>query len=154
MKKIIFIFTLFSLFNFSMAQDDSINTFISENINNSNTLFEKSVELVNNKDNKNAIKILNTLIKTKPQLVEAYNNLAVIYFNENNFKKAEEVLILATTINPKYEQGFTNLADLHLVIANNYYKNAFLINQNNNQTNLKINKLRELITILDEQNKK
>lgn len=59
-----------------------------------------------------------------PELAEPWNNLAVLYVNQNNLDQARLALETAVMNNPRYTAAIINLADLRLLIALREYEQA------------------------------
>lgn len=61
-----------------------------------------------------AIRAFREVIRLRPDLAEAHNNIAVIYFAEGKLEEARKELDLALSLDPGYSVALENRADLHL----------------------------------------
>ena len=84
------------------------------------------------------------VIKTNPNLVESYNNIAVIYAQQGLYEKAQEFLQKAIEINPKYNTAIENLGDLYIKMALQTYKKVLANDLNNENTMMKYIKVKSL----------
>ena len=84
-------------------------------------------------------------IKTYPEVVEPYNNLAAIYASEGNTKRARALLYQAININPKYALAYENLGDLELQEALKFYKDALNARPNDKRLQRKVRTIEKQI---------
>lgn len=75
-------------------------------------------------DTQTAVTLLEELIKTHPELPEAYNNLALIQIRKGNHSMATELLRAAMQTDPRYQQVYENLGKLYTLLASEAYKKA------------------------------
>ncbi|WP_035053255.1 L,D-transpeptidase Cds6 family protein [Andreprevotia chitinilytica] len=86
-----------------------------------------------------AIKAFVSLSEDYPQLPEPYNNLAVLYAQQNQLDKARAALQMAIQTNPSYAIAHENLGDLYARLASQAYSKALQLENNNGvQTKLKL----------------
>ncbi|SMC16942.1 Tetratricopeptide repeat-containing protein [Andreprevotia lacus DSM 23236] len=86
-----------------------------------------------------AIKAFVSLSEDYPQLPEPYNNLAVLYAQQNQLDKSRAALQMAIQTNPSYAIAHENLGDLYARLASQAYSKALQLENNNNvQTKLKL----------------
>jgi tetratricopeptide (TPR) repeat protein len=62
-----------------------------------------------------------------PELPEPYNNLAVIYAQQNQYEKARVALEMAIRTNPSYATAYENLGDVYAKLASQSYAKALQI---------------------------
>ncbi len=77
-------------------------------------------------DNKNdaAIATFERLTQEYPELPEPYNNLAVLYANQNQLDKSRQALERAIRTNPSYATAHENLGDIYAKLASQAYSKA------------------------------
>ncbi|KAF0812543.1 hypothetical protein IGB42_02832 [Andreprevotia sp. IGB-42] len=86
-----------------------------------------------------AIKAFVSLSEDYPQLPEPYNNLAVLYAQQNQLDKSRAALQMAIQTNPSYAIAHENLGDLYARLASQAYSKALQLENNNTvQTKLKL----------------
>ncbi|BCL75729.1 hypothetical protein JHS3_14650 [Jeongeupia sp. HS-3] len=90
--------------------------------------------------NDDAIKSFVSLSEDYPQLPEPYNNLAVLYAQQNQYDKARTALQMAIQTNPSYATAHENLGDLYARLASQAYDKALQLDGNKGtaQTKLKL----------------
>ncbi len=91
-----------------------------------------------------AITTFTRLTEEFPELPEPYNNLAVIYANQNQFDKARAALEMAIRTNPSYGTAFENLGDVYAKLAGQAYAKALQLDTNIQGVQPKLNSIREL----------
>ncbi|WP_222846707.1 L,D-transpeptidase Cds6 family protein [Chitinolyticbacter meiyuanensis] len=93
-----------------------------------------------------AIKAFTSLSEDYPQLPEPYNNLAVLYAQQNQLDKARAALQLSIQTNPSYAIAHENLGDLYARMASQAYDKALQIEGQNRQVATKLTLVRELFS--------
>ena len=93
--------------------------------NNHNLLFLRAVTLTKLEKKDLAIETYNSLIEKFPNLPEPYNNLAVLYAEQNRLLEAKEVLEKALQTNNSYSIAHINLGDVYTRMASDAYRKAF-----------------------------
>ena len=78
-----------------------------------------------------AITTFTKLTEEYPELPEPYNNLAVLYANQNQLDKARTALEMAIRTNPSYATAHENLGDIYAKLASQAYNKALQIDANN-----------------------
>ena len=78
-----------------------------------------------------AIATFTKLTEDFPDLPEPYNNLAVLYANQNQFDKAKAALELALKTNPGYAIAYENLGDVYAKLSSQAYTKALQIEGTN-----------------------
>lgn len=159
LKKMIFITALLTS-SFAFAQENEINSLImsgnynlaSQKVNNVlidhpenvNARFQYATILSLTQKGDLAIEEFQKVIKTNPNLVESYNNIAVIYAQQGLYEKSQEFLQKAIEINPKYNTAIENLGDLYIKMALQTYKKVLANDLNNENTMMKYIKVKSL----------
>lgn len=71
-----------------------------------------------------AIQTFTRLTQDYPELAEPYNNLAVLYAQDNQLDKARTALEMAIRTNPSYATAHENLGDIYAKLAGQAYNKA------------------------------
>lgn len=94
-----------------------------------------------------AITTFTKLTEEYPELPEPYNNLAVLYANQNQLDKARTALEMAIRTNPSYATAHENLGDIYAKLASQAYNKALQLDANNaNSVKPKLALIRELFS--------
>lgn len=94
-----------------------------------------------------AIATFTKLTEEYPELPEPYNNLAVLYANQNQLDKARTALEMAIRTNPSYATAHENLGDIYAKLASQAYNKALQLDASNaNSVKPKLALIRELFT--------
>ena len=94
-----------------------------------------------------AITTFNKLTEEYPELPEPYNNLAVLYANQNQLDKARTALEMAIRTNPSYATAHENLGDIYAKLASQAYNKALQLDATNaNSVKPKLALIRELFS--------
>ena len=91
-----------------------------------------------------AITTFSKLTEEFPELPEPYNNLAVLYANQNQFDKAKVVLELALKTNAGYATAYENLGDVYAKLSSQAYNKALQIEGTNPAITPKLAMVRQL----------
>jgi len=102
-----------------------IDRLIETNPNSHNLLFLKAVTQSKLGEKKLAIKTYLYLIEIFPHLPEPYNNLAVLYAEQNKLAEAKKILQKALETNSSYSIAHINLGDVYTRMASDAYRKAF-----------------------------
>lgn len=78
-----------------------------------------------------AITTFTQLTQDYPELPEPYNNLAVLYANQNQLDKARTALEMAIRTNPSYATAHENLGDIYAKLASQAYTKALQLDTGN-----------------------
>jgi len=100
--------------------------------------FLRAIALTEAGRNDEAIKAFTKISEDYPHLPEPYNNLAVLYANNNQFDKARSALQMAIQTNPSYAIAHENMGDLYARLASQAYDKALQIENNNTQVQTKL----------------
>jgi len=82
-----------------------------------------------------------------PELPEPYNNLGVIYADQNQLDKARAAFEMALRTNPSYSTVHANLADVYGLLSSAAYNKALQIDLNNAAVAPKLALVRQIITL-------
>ena len=91
-----------------------------------------------------AIASFTQLTQDYPELPEPYNNLAVLYAQQNQLDKARIALEMAVRNNPSYATAYENLGDIYARLAQQSYAKAMQLDPNNTTVKPKLALLGEL----------
>ncbi|MDD2546612.1 MAG: tetratricopeptide repeat protein [Burkholderiaceae bacterium] len=95
-----------------------------------------------------AIATFTKLTEDYPELPEPYNNLAVLYANQNQLDKARTALDMAIRTNPSYATAHENLGDIYAKLASQAYSKALQLDSANAATvKPKLALIRELFSL-------
>ncbi|MGL4996553.1 MAG: tetratricopeptide repeat protein, partial [Deefgea sp.] len=100
--------------------------------------FLRAIALTETGRSDEAIKAFTKLSEDYPHLPEPYNNLAVLYANNNQFDKSRSALQMAIQTNPSYAIAHENMGDLYARLASQAYDKALQIENNNAQVQTKL----------------
>ena len=78
-----------------------------------------------------AVATFTKLTEEYPELPEPYNNLAVLYANQNQLDKARTALEMAIRTNPSYATAHENLGDIYAKLASQAYNKALQLDAAN-----------------------
>ena len=108
-------------------------------------IFLRGVAQSETKQTKAAIETFSELIRDYPELPEPYNNLAVLYAQDNQLDKARVALEMAVRSNPRYATAQENLGDIYARLAAQAYNQALQLNASaGDGTKRKLALIREL----------
>lgn len=93
--------------------------------------FTRGVVLTQLGRNSEAIAAFTKITEEFPELPEPFNNLAVLYANQNQFNKARDLLEIAIRTNPSYATAQENLGDIYARMASQAYSKALQIDSKN-----------------------
>ena len=93
-----------------------------------------------------AISTFTKLTEDYPELPEPYNNLAVLYANQNQLDKARTALEMAIRTNPAYATAHENLGDIYAKMASQAYDKALQLDKSNTSAQTKLSLIRDLFS--------
>ncbi len=125
---------------------EKVERAISANPKDRQARFLKGVILAELNKLDDAAAVFLKLTEEAPELPEPYNNLAVIYAQQQQFDKAKAALEMAIRTHPSYAVAHENLGDLYARMARQAYDRALQIDSKNTNAQAKLNLLRELNT--------
>lgn len=94
-----------------------------------------------------AIATFQRLTEDYPELPEPYNNLAVLYANQNQFDRARSALEMAIRTNPSYSTAHENLGDVYARLASQAYSRALQLDGANSGVQPKLALIRDLFSL-------
>ena len=106
-----------------------IDLLLESDSNNHNLLFLRAVTLTKLDQKDLAIKTYISLIEKFPKLPEPYNNLAVLYAEQNKLLEAKQILEKALKTNNSYSIAHINLGDVYTRMASDAYRKAFELDE-------------------------
>src|SRR3569832_2269358 len=108
--------------------------------------FLRGVVLAETGKRTQAIDAYTQLTQEYPELPEPYNNLAVLYAQQNEYDKAREALQGAVRANPDYATAHENLGDVYAKLAGQSYAKAQQIDPANTTAPAKQALVRQLLS--------
>jgi Flp pilus assembly protein TadD len=108
--------------------------------------FLRGVVLAESGKRVQAIEAYTQLTQEYPELPEPYNNLAVLYAQQNEYGKARDALEGAVRANPNYATAHENLGDVYAKLAGESYAKAQQIDPANASAPPKLALVRQLLS--------
>ncbi len=108
--------------------------------------FLRGVILAESGRSAEAVNVFVKLTEDYPELPEPYNNLAVLYANQNQFDKSRVTLEMAIRTNPSYATAHENLGDIYARLASQAYSRALQLDSGNVAIQPKLALIRELFS--------
>ena len=102
-----------------------IDILLKTNASSQDLLFLKAITQTRLEKKDLAIETYKILIEKFPNLPEPYNNLAVLYAEQNKLIKAKDILQKALKTNNSYSVAHINLGDVYTRMASDAYRKAF-----------------------------
>jgi len=103
---------------------ETLRVLVGEEENNYEAWFLFGVAQVHEQKDHQAIEAFRHVISLRPKLAEPHNNLAAVYNNLGDTSAAIKELEIALEKRPNYAVAEENLADLHIKLALQYYRNS------------------------------
>ncbi len=103
---------------------ETLRDLVSKEENNYEAWFLFGVAQVHEQQDHQAIEAFRHVIALRPKLAEPHNNLAAVYNNLGDTQAAIKELEIALEKRPNYAVAEENLADLHIKLALQYYRNS------------------------------
>ncbi|AMC34642.1 L,D-transpeptidase Cds6 family protein [Janthinobacterium sp. B9-8] len=103
---------------------DRADKFLAKSPKDPSIRFLRGIILTEMGRTEEGIKAFTQLSADNPQLPEPYNNLAVLYAQQNQLDKARAALLMAIQTNPAYATAHENLGDLYARLASQAYDKA------------------------------
>jgi tetratricopeptide (TPR) repeat protein len=107
--------------------------------------FLKGVIQADSGQRADAIATYTQLTQEYPELPEPYNNLAVLYAQQDDYDKARVALEGAVRANPTYATAYENLGDVYAKLASQSYAKAQQIEPTNTGVPAKLALVRQLL---------
>lgn len=113
-----------------------LNNLLAKNGNSKNAklLFLQGLLFTETNEIDAAIKVFTEITQFYPELPEPYNNLAVLYAQQNRLDKAKDALEMAIVTHPAYAKAYENLGDVYIQLANQAYDKALQLKNNNSKS--------------------
>ncbi len=92
-----------------------------------------------------AISTFTRLSEDFPELPEPYNNLGVLYADQNQIDKARAALEMAIRTNPSYSTAHENLGDVYAKLSSAAYSKALQIDGSSNAVSPKLALIRQIL---------
>ncbi|WP_028455742.1 nuclear transport factor 2 family protein [Chitinilyticum litopenaei] len=108
--------------------------------------FMRAIALTETGRIEDAIKAFTQIAEENPGLPEPYNNLAVLYAQQNQLDKARAALQMAIQTNPSYAIAHENLGDLYARLASQSYDKALQLESGNAKVQTKLTLVHELFS--------
>ena len=121
-----------------------LDTHIKANPRDTEARFLKGVVLTDQGNAAAAIEVFRELTREYPELPEPYNNLAVLYAAQGDYRAAHDALDTAVRVKPDYARAYENLGDVHVLLARDAYGKASALDGANGRVRAKLNLAREL----------
>ncbi len=125
---------------------ERLNTYLSDQPNDTDARFLKGVVLANKGDIPEAFEVFEALTRDHPELPEPYNNLAVLYAAEGRYEDARKALEQAINTHPSYATAHENLGDIFAMMAADAYDRALTLNQMNYAAQAKLDLVSQLFS--------
>lgn len=124
-----------------------VDKFLNEKPQDAQGRFLKGLILSEMNRNADAVVVFRKLSEDYPTLPEPYNNLAVIYAQQQQYDKAKEALEMAIRTHPAYATAHENLGDIYARMASQAYDKALQIDSANTRAQTKLAMIRELVGV-------
>lgn len=126
---------------------EQIETYLALRPKDAQGRFLKGVVLTEMNKTAEAIAVFTRLTEDYPELPEPWNNLAVIYAQQNQYDKARRALEMAIRTHPSYATAHENLGDIYARLASQAYDKALQIDSSNASAQHKLALIRDLISV-------
>ena len=127
------------------AAHRKLDDFLSDNPEDLQGRFLKSLIYSETGNDTAAIPILLQLTEEYPELPEPFNNLAVLYANQGLYEKARNTLEKAIHTHPSYAIAYENLGDVYARLASLSYNRALQLDSNNSTAQIKLHLVRDIV---------
>lgn len=125
---------------------DGANKILAKTPKDKQVRFIKGLALIQLAKNAEAIKVFQGLTEDFPELPEPYNNLAVLYAQQNQYDKARQALEMAIQTHPSYAAAHENLGDIYAQLASQAYNKALQFDKGNTAAQTKLSLIGELFS--------
>ena len=92
-----------------------------------------------------ALKTFTDITEDYPELPEPHNNLAVMHAAKGQFHQAQKALEMAIKAKPDYAAAYENLADVHVRLAEQAYRQATTLEPQNTRAVQKLRMAEQLL---------
>jgi Flp pilus assembly protein TadD/ketosteroid isomerase-like protein len=125
---------------------EQVNKYLAGKPKDAQGRFLKGVVLTEMNKPDEAVKVFTKLTEDYPELPEPWNNLAVIYAQQQQYDKARASLEMAIRTHPSYATAHENLGDIYARLASQAYDKALQLDSSNTSAQNKLALIRELVT--------
>lgn len=126
---------------------ERVNAYLASRPKDARARFLKGVILTEQNKTAEAIRIFTALTEDYPELPEPYNNLAVLYAQQQQYDKARHALEMAIQTHPSYATAHENLGDIYAKLASQAYDRALQLDKNNTAAQMKLSLIKEIFPI-------
>lgn len=126
---------------------EKVNAYLIPRPKDAQGRFLKGVILTEQNKNAEAIKIFTALTEDYPELPEPYNNLAVLYAQQQQYDKARQALETAIQTHPSYATAHENLGDIYAKMASQAYDRALQLDKSNTAAQTKLSLIKEIFPV-------
>lgn len=126
---------------------DKVNAYLASRPKDARARFLKGVILTEQNKTAEAIKVFTALTEDYPELPEPYNNLAVLYAQQQQYDKARHALEMAIQTHPSYATAHENLGDIYAKLASQAYDRALQLDKSNTAAQTKLSLIKEIFPI-------
>lgn len=124
---------------------EQLNAYVDANPRDAQGRFLKGVVLTELKRPAEALAVFSKMTVDYPELPEPYNNMAVIYAQQNQYDKARQALEMAIRTHPSYATAHENLGDIYATLASQAYDKALQLDSANASAKNKLALIRSLV---------
>lgn len=124
---------------------EQLNAYVSANPKDAQGRFLKGVVLTELKRTGEALAVFAKMTEDYPELPEPYNNMAVIYAQQNQYDKARQALEMAIRTHPSYATAHENLGDIYARLASQAYDKALQLDSSNASAKNKLALIHNLV---------
>lgn len=125
----------------------SLEKYLKTNPQNPEARFLHGLALARSGSTTQAIEVFYDLTQDYPELPEPYNNLAVLYAQQQEYDKARASLMAAVKTHPAYATAYENLGDIYAIHASMAYKKASKLGSTSEATKLKLDMLSRISAV-------
>lgn len=126
---------------------DRVNAYLVTRPKDAQARFLKGVILTEQNKTAEAIKVFTALTEDYPELPEPYNNLAVLYAQQQQYDKARRALETAIQTHPSYATAHENLGDIYAKMASQAYDRALQLDKSNAAAQTKLALIKEIFPV-------
>lgn len=124
---------------------DRAERYLAKNPKDAQARFLKGLILADQGRRDEAIDVFTRLTEDYPELPEPYNNLAVLYAEQNKYDAAKIALETAIRAHPNYATAHENLGDLYAKMASLAYDKALALDSKNTAVQAKRARIENVI---------
>ncbi len=126
---------------------EKVNAYLVSRPKDAQARFLKGVILTEQNKTAEAIKVFTALTEDYPELPEPYNNLAVLYAQQQQYDKARLALETAIQTHPSYATAHENLGDIYAKMASQAYDRALQLDKSNAAAQTKLALIKEIFPV-------